>query len=95
MSVLKTSSIKPLSDFVRNTKAHIEALKASHEPQILTVNGEAAIVVQDAASYEEMAALADQARQDARLQSAMEYFRKGGKGIKADDVFADLEARFL
>ena len=93
--MLKTSSIKPLSDFVRNTKAHIEALKASHQPQILTVNGEAAIVVQDAASYEEMAALADQARQDARLRSAMEYFRKGGKGINADDVFADLEARFL
>jgi hypothetical protein len=46
----------------------------SHEPQILTVNGEAAIVVQDAASYEEMAALADQARQNARLQATMDYF---------------------
>ena len=93
--MVKTSAIKPLSDFVRNTKAHIEALKASHEPQILTVNGEAMIVVQDAASYEEMAALADQARQDARLQTAMEYFRKGGQGIKAEDVFGKLEAKYL
>ena len=95
MHALKTSSIKPLSDFVRNSKAFIEALKASHEPQILTVNGEAAIVVQDAASYEEMAALADQARQDARLQASMEYFRQGGKGIKAADVFKKLEAKYL
>ncbi len=34
-------AIKPLSDFVRNTKAHIERLKSTQEPQILTVNGEA------------------------------------------------------
>jgi len=95
MAMPKTTSIKPLSDFVRNTKAHIEALKASREPRILTVNGEAAIVVQDAASYEEMAALADQARQDARLQAAMEYFRNGGKGIKAGDVFEKLDAKYL
>jgi prevent-host-death family protein len=93
--MFKTTSIKPLSDFVRNTKAHIEHLKSTHEPQILTVNGEAAIVVQDAESYEKMAALAEQARQDAKLQAAMDYFQKGGEGIKADDLFAKLEAKYL
>lgn len=93
--MLKTKSIKPLSDFLRNSKSHITALKESHEPEILTVNGEAAIVVQDAESYEEMAALAEQARQDARLQKAMTYFREGGKGIKATEVFADLDAKYL
>lgn len=93
--MIKTKSIKPLSDFLRNRKSHIAALKASHEAAILTVNGEAAIVVQDAESYEEMAALAEQARQDARLQKAMAYFRDGGKGIKAADVFADLDAKYL
>ena len=49
--MFKTTASRPLSDFVRNTKAHIKQLKATHEPQILTVNGEAAIVVQDAESY--------------------------------------------
>jgi prevent-host-death family protein len=93
--MFKTTAIKPLSDFVRNTKAHIEQLKATHEPQILTVNGEAAIVVQDAESYEKLATLAEQARQDAKLQTAMEYFRKGGEGIKAVDVFAKLETKYL
>lgn len=93
--MIKTTSIKPLSDFVRNTKSHIEHLKTTREPQILTVNGEATIVVQDAASYEAMAALAEQARQDAKLQTAMEYFRKGGAGIKAADVFAKLDAKYL
>ena len=93
--MVKAASIKPLSDFVRNTKAHIEILKETHEPEILTVNGEASVVVQDAASYEEMAALAEQARQDARLQAAMSYFREGGEGIKASDVFEKLEAKYL
>jgi len=93
--MFKTAAITPLSDFVRNTKTHIAHLKSTHEPQILTVNGEATIVVQDAASYEKMAGLAEQARQDARLQEAMEYFRRGGKGIKTADVFRKLEAKYL
>lgn len=93
--MIKARSIKPLSDFLRNSKSHIQAIKETHEAEILTVNGEAAVVVQDVESYEEMAALAEQARQDARLQQAMNYFRKGGKGINAADVFADLDAEYL
>ena len=92
--MIKARSIKPLSDFVRNTKSHIANLKESRGPEVLTVNGEAAVVVQDVASYEEMAALAEQARQDSRLQEAMKYFRDGGKGIKAEDVFAKLDAKY-
>lgn len=93
--MIKANSIKPLSDFVRNTKSHIAHLKETRCPEVLTVNGEAAVVVQDAASYQEMADLAEQAKQDARLQKAMTYFREGGKGIKADDVFAKLDAKYL
>ena len=93
--MIKTKSIKPLSDFLRNSKSHILALKETQEAEILTVNGEAAVVVQDAESYEKMAALAEQARQDARLRQAMAYFENGGKGIKAEDVFANLDAKYL
>ena len=59
------------------------------------MNGEASIVVQDVASYEKMVALAEQARQDAKLQTAMEYFRRGGAGITSADVFAKLDAKYL
>ena len=92
--MIKAKSIKPLSDFLRNSKSHITAIKETHEAEILTVNGEAAVVVQDVESYEEMAALVEQARQDTRLQQAMAYFRDGGKGIQAADVFADLDAKY-
>ena len=29
------------------------------------------------------------------LERAMQYFRDGGKGIKAEDVFAKLDAKYL
>lgn len=93
--MIKATAVKPLTDFVRNTKAHIEELKATQSPEILTVNGEAAVVVQDAASYEKMAALAQQAEQDARLQAALSFFREGGEGIAAEDVFKDLDEKYF
>ena len=91
---MKTSYIKPLSDFLRNSKTHIAALRESGEPEVLTVNGSAAVVIQDPESYEQMKALADQAIQDARLQSALEYFRNGGEGIEAEKVFARLDSKY-
>ena len=93
--MVKTSAIKPLSDFLRNSKSHIQNLHNTREPEILTVNGEASVVVQDAQSYEKMSSLAEQAIQDARLQTAMNYFREGGKGISSVDVFASLEKKYL
>ena len=93
--MVKATSIKPLSDFVRNTRSHIAHLKSSGQPEVLTVNGEAAVVVQDAASYEEMATLAEQARQDARLVAALESFRQGQKGEPADTVFKKLGRKHL
>ena len=43
-----TTDIRSLSEFKRNTAACMEHLKASGNPLVLTVNGKAEIVVQDA-----------------------------------------------
>ena len=53
------------------------------------------MVIQDAASYEKMAALAEQAQQDARLLAALENFRLGEKVEPADDVFKSLARKHL
>ena len=47
-------NIHSLSDFQRNTKGYISQLKESHQPFVLTVNGKAALIVQDAESYQEL-----------------------------------------
>lgn len=48
--------IRSLTDFQRNTKSHLRRLKATGRPEVLTVNGKAALIVQDAAAFEEMLA---------------------------------------
>ena len=46
--MLDTRSICPLSDFQSNAKDFISQLKKSQKPIVLTVNGKAALVIQDA-----------------------------------------------
>ena len=48
-----SKDIHSLTDFQRNTKAHLKKLKASGRPEVLTVNGKAELIVQNAAAYEE------------------------------------------
>jgi hypothetical protein len=52
--MLDTRGIHPLTDFLRNHKAHVARLKETQAPEVLTVNGQAEVVVQDAASYQLM-----------------------------------------
>jgi PHD/YefM family antitoxin component YafN of YafNO toxin-antitoxin module len=46
--------IRSLTDFQRNTKSHLRRLKATGRPAVLTVNGRAELIVQDAAAFEDM-----------------------------------------
>ena len=46
--------IHSLSSFKRNTLEFIELMKQTGEPVVLTVNGKAELVVQDAESYQKL-----------------------------------------
>ena len=58
-------------------------------PLVLTVNGKAEIVVQDAASYQEILEAAEDAKTLKALLSA-----KAGKGRPASEVFAELRKKY-
>jgi PHD/YefM family antitoxin component YafN of YafNO toxin-antitoxin module len=47
-------NIRSLTDFRRNTKDYVGKLRASNSPLVLTVNGEAALVVQNAQAFQEI-----------------------------------------
>ena len=51
--MIALEDIRSLTDFQRNTKSHLKRLKATGRPEVLTVNGRAELIVQDAAAYEE------------------------------------------
>jgi PHD/YefM family antitoxin component YafN of YafNO toxin-antitoxin module len=54
------SDVRPLSDFKRSRTELLQHLKATRRPLLLTLNGRAEVVIQDAASYQ---ALLEQAQE--------------------------------
>ncbi len=52
--MIDLENIRSLSDFQRNAKEHLRRLKGTGKPEVLTVNGQAELVVQSAAAYQEL-----------------------------------------
>jgi prevent-host-death family protein len=49
-----SQDIHPLTDFKRNTSDFVSRMKKTRRPVVLTVNGKAELVVQDAKSYQQI-----------------------------------------
>lgn len=82
--MLDLQEIHSLSDFQRNTKRYVSHLQQSHKPVILTVNGEAALVVQDALSYQKLLDELELARSTAAVKQSMQEFAEGkGKDARS------------
>ena len=52
--MIDLEQIHSMSDFQRNTRDHIQKLKKTGEPAVLTVNGQAEVVVQSAVAYQKL-----------------------------------------
>ena len=62
--------IQSLSHFKHNTAQVMKQMKESGNPVVLTVNGKAEVVVQDAAAYQRLLALAEKAEMMEFLREA-------------------------
>ena len=84
-----TTDIQSLTDFKRRTGEFIEQIKETGHPLVLTLNGKAELVVQDAASYQKLLTAVDQAE-------AIEGIRKGLKSVQegrtrpVEEVFEEI-----
>ena len=54
MSLVRLQEIESLTAFRRETSRHLKELARTGRPKLLTINGRAALVVQDAAAFETM-----------------------------------------
>ncbi len=91
-AMFSTADIYTVSEFNRKTGEHIQRLKATGRPQVLTQNGKPAVVVQDAAAYEEMARLATYGESVTHVRRALQEFANG-EGRTIDEAFSELDAR--
>lgn len=83
--------INSLSDFKRNTGKFIKQLKKSGRPVVLTVNGRAELVVQDAQSYQTLLEISERLETIEALKPAIAEM-EAGKGEKIDNVIAEILA---
>ena len=91
--MIDINEIHSLSEFQRNTKAHIERLKETGNPQILTINGRAEVVVQDAASYQKLLEEIDRLEAIAGIRRGVEEMQQG-KTLSADKVFEGMRKKY-
>lgn len=83
--------IDSLSNFKRNTAEFLEKMRQTGKPIVLTINGKAQLVVQDAGSYQKLLELAERLETIEALKPAIDEMKRG-EGESADKVFAELFA---
>jgi PHD/YefM family antitoxin component YafN of YafNO toxin-antitoxin module len=63
-TMVRPEDIGSLTDFNRNTKAHLKRLRRTGRPELLTVNGKAEVVVQNASAYQRLINLLEKLKRD-------------------------------
>jgi PHD/YefM family antitoxin component YafN of YafNO toxin-antitoxin module len=91
--MIKTTSIDSLTNFQKNVKTYVGKLGQSKEPLVLTVNGQAKLVVQDAEAYQAMLNELERSR-------FLEAVREGiieannGESKSAEAVYERMRAKY-
>ena len=75
--MLDLRDIHSLSEFQRNTREFLQQIKQNRGPVVLTVNGKAEVVVQDAQSYQEMLTRLERAESIAAIRRGIKEFDNG------------------
>lgn len=83
------NDIHSISSFKRNTGEFLRQLKETRRPMLLTVNGQAAFVLQDAAAYQEMLEMAERARAIDAIRRGLEDV-EAGRTQPASEAFEEL-----
>ncbi len=92
--MMNLKDIQSLTEFQRKSRETIARLKKTGRPAILTVNGHAEVVVQDAVSYQKLLDRAELADKLMQLRRSIAEYRSG-QLRDAGEVLEEMEARLL
>ncbi len=87
--MINLKDIRPLSDIQRNTRASVERLKETGRPEVLTIHGQAGLVVQHADAYQRLLDLAAHSAAIVGIQRGLQGIH-AGTGEDAEEAFASL-----
>ena len=91
--MLSVSDIHPLSEFQRGAKAFLARLKETKTPIVLTVNGKAAAVVQDAESYQQLLDKIELLESIAGIRKSIEEFEQG-EGMCLKEAWKQFQEKY-
>ena len=89
-----TEDIQSLTTFRRKSGAFMKQLKKSKRPVILTVNGKAQAVVQDAEAYQRLLDIAARADVFEAIRQGLEDVARG-RTRPAREVFAEIRQKHV
>ena len=87
-----SQDIHSLSEFKRKTSDFLARMKTTGRPQVLTINGKAELVVQDAESYQKLLNLVERVEAIEGIERGLDSMNRG-KGRAADKVLARLRKK--
>ncbi len=90
--MIRLNDIQSLTDFKRNTAEYMKKIKKSRRPLVLTVNGKAEIVVQDAEAYQAMLERIERAEAVAAIRKGIDEFERG-EGRPARQALEELRQK--
>jgi PHD/YefM family antitoxin component YafN of YafNO toxin-antitoxin module len=85
--------IKPLSTFKQNAAKIIANIKATKRPTIITINGNAEIVIQDAETYQEMINIIEHFKNIQCIQKGLDDV-KNNNLIEAKKGFIEFKGKY-
>lgn len=91
--MIKATEVDSLTNFQKNTKQFVGRLEQSKGPLVLTVNGKAKLVVQDAEAYQ---AMVDELERSRFIQAVKLGLKEAERGESrpAEEVFAEMQAKY-
>lgn len=92
MNILR--DIQTLSDFKQNASKIVKEIQETKEPVVLTVNGKAAVVVQDAESYQRLLEEREYKETAAVLRERLKDMDDPSKWISAEEVFDRISKKY-
>lgn len=90
--MVRLNDAHSLADFQQDAKKHLRRLTKTGQPELLTVNGKPAVVVQDARSYQRLLDTVEKAEAIAGINLGLESMARG-KGQPAKAVFTRLRRK--